>query len=186
MKHAMVAIRMILFMTILTGIVYPLVVTGVAKVFFSHQAEGSLIKSGGQIVGSELIAQKFESSKYFWPRPSVGDYNPLPSGGSNLGWISADLKKTVDERKAKLMNAHQNVAPPQDLIFASGSGLDPHMSPEAAMYQLARVAHARNLSEDQISRLQQLIASKTEKRTLGVLGEPRVNVLELNLALDHM
>jgi K+-transporting ATPase ATPase C chain len=183
MKYVMPAIRFKLFMTILLGLIYPFAMTGISKVIFPRQASGDFISRGGQVVGSSLIAQKFEKLEYFWSRPSGVDYNPLPSGGSNLGQASGDLKKAVDERRAKLKAAHsdQTGEPPQDLLFASASGLDPHISPDAAQYQLNRVAKARNISPDQV---QKLIEQASEGRQWGILGEPTVNVLALNLALD--
>ena len=183
MKNTLQAIRFTIFMTILLGLAYPLAMTGISQLLFPRQANGSFISRGGQLVGSSLIAQNFEKLEYFWPRPSAIGYNPLPSGGSNLGQANQDLKRTVDERKAKLKAAHpeQKNDPPQDLIFASASGLDPHISPEAAQYQLQRVAKARNLS---VQEIQELIAQTTNERQFGILGEPTVNVLALNLALD--
>jgi K+-transporting ATPase ATPase C chain len=185
MKHLMPAIRLKIFMTIILGLIYPFVLTGISQAIFPRQASGNFVSRGGQVVGSHLIAQKFEKPEYFWPRPSAVDYNPLPSGGSNLGPISQDLKKAVEERKAKLKAAHadQTIEPPQDLLFASASGLDPHISIEAAQYQTGRVAKARNLKADQ---LQKLVADATEQRQLGILGEQTVNVLALNMSLDKI
>ncbi len=183
MKYLMPAIRFKLFMTVLLGLIYPFAMTGISQLVFPRQASGDFLNRGGQVVGSRLIAQKFEKSEYFWSRPSGVAYNPLPSGGSNLGQANADLKKTVDERKARLKAAHpdQTGEPPQDLLFASGSGLDPHISPDAAQYQLQRVAKARNITFEQV---QKLIQQASEDRQLGILGEPTVNVLALNLLLD--
>lgn len=185
MKYVMPAIRLNLFMTVLLGLIYPFTMTGISQVIFPRQASGDFLNRGGQVVGSRLIAQKFEKFEYFWSRPSGVNYNPLPSGGSNLGQTSADLKKVVDERKTKLKAAHpdQTGEPPQDLIFASGSGLDPHISPDSAQYQLQRVAKARNMTIEQV---QKLIEQASEGRQLGILGEPTVNVLTLNLALDKV
>lgn len=184
MKYLLPAFRFSLFMTVLLGLIYPLVMTGISQGLFPRQASGNFVSRGGQIIGSKLIAQKFEKPEYFWPRPSGVDYNPLPSGGSNFAQTRADLKKTVDERKAKLKAAHpeETGEPPQDLLFASASGLDPHISPEAAQYQLQRVAKARNLPAEQ---LQKLIRQSSQGRQWGVLGEPTVNVLALNLSLDE-
>lgn len=183
MKYLMPAIRFKIFMTILLGLIYPFAMTGISQVIFPRQASGDFLSQGGQLVGSRLIGQNFERPEYFWPRPSAVNYNPLPSGGSNLGQTSQDLKKIVDERRAKLKAAHpdQTTEPPQDLLFASGSGLDPHISVEAAQYQLGRVARARHMSAEQIQRL---ILQETEERAFGILGETTVNVLALNLALD--
>lgn len=184
MKYLMPAIRFKIFMTVLLGIVYPFTMTWITQVMFPRQASGDFISRGGQVIGSAKIAQAFEKPEYFWPRPSAISYNPLPSGGSNQGQASQDLKKIVDERRAKLKSAHpdQSNEPPQDLLFASASGLDPHISPEAAQYQMLRVAKARNLNVEQV---ETLVIQSTEGRQLGILGEPTVNVLQLNLALDR-
>jgi K+-transporting ATPase ATPase C chain len=184
MKYIIPAIRFKVFVTILLGVIYPFAMTGIAKVLFPNQASGGFITRGGQIIGSKLIGQNFEKPEYFWPRPSAIGYNPLPSGGSNLGQDSADLKKTTDERKTKLKAAHpdQPEAPPQDLLFASASGIDPHISIEAAHYQLSRVAKIRHLNPAQV---QKMIESSTANRQWVVFGEPTVNVLTLNLALDE-
>jgi K+-transporting ATPase ATPase C chain len=174
-------------LTILTGLVYPLVVTGVAEVAFPHQAHGSLITHGGRAVGSELIGQAFSAPRYFWSRPSATTpmpYNAGPSGGSNLGPTNPDLGKQVKVRVAALRAADPgNTRPvPVDLVTASASGLDPDISPAAAEFQVPRVARARGLAE---SAVRDLVSAHTSPRFLGVLGEPRVNVLELNLALDE-
>jgi K+-transporting ATPase ATPase C chain len=180
--------------TILTGLVYPLVVTGIAQVIFPRQANGSLIVRNGQPVGSELIGQPFDDPKYFWGRLSAtspagytafnGD-KLTGSSGSNYGPLNPALLEAVQTRIKALQEADPaNKAPiPVDLVTASGSGLDPHMSPAAAAYQVDRVARARGLSEDTV---RQMVARHTEGRTLGLLGEPRVNVLALNLALDDV
>ena len=171
--------------TLLTGVAYPAAVTGVARVLFPRQATGSLIRDGEKIRGSALIGQPFSGAGYFWGRPSATSpaYNAAASSGSNLGPTNPALGQAVSERVAALRAADpSNTAPiPVDLVTASGSGLDPHISPAAAAWQVARVARARGLPED---RLQQLVAAHTEGRAFGVLGEPRVNVLTLNLALD--
>lgn len=158
-------IRMFIFLTILTGGIYPLLITGVAKIIAPHASRGSLIEHKGRIVGSKLIAQGFKDPKYFWPRPSFVDYNPLPSGGSNWALTNAKLKKAVDERKAHIV--------PNELLFASGSGLDPHISIDAAIFQADRIATARNKDKAIILRLIQDHSSY-------------VNVLMLNLALDDL
>lgn len=183
MKHAIQSIRMLIFMTILTGFVYPLIVTVFGQGLFRSKSSGDVVKRSGAIVGSRLLAQGFEGEKFFWPRPSAVSYNSLASGGSNLGQASADLKRAYDERRAKLKAAHAGAGePPQDLLFASGSGLDPHISPEAAEYQVLRVAKARNMDPTDVRRF---IMDAIEGRQLGFLGEPRVNVLALNIALDR-
>lgn len=172
--------------SLLTGIAYPAVVTLGGRVLFPRQAEGSLIRDGGAIRGSALIGQPFSGAGYFWSRPSATGpaYNAAASSGSNLGPTNPALAQAVAERIAALRAADPtNTAPvPVDLVTASGSGLDPHITPAAAAYQVARVARARGLSQAQVERL---VAAHTEGRTFGVLGEPRVNVLELNLALDQ-
>lgn len=184
MKYIMPAIRFKIFMIVLLGLIYPFAMTGITQVIFPRQASGDFISRGGQVIGSAKIAQSFEKPEYFWSRPSAIGYNPLPSGGSNQGQASQDLKKVVDERRAKMKSAHpdQTIEPPQDLLFASASGLDPHISPAAAQYQLLRVAKVRSISVEQI---QKLVEQATEERRLGLFGEPTVNVLELNLALDR-
>jgi len=181
------ALLIFALLTLLTGIIYPLVVTGLAQVIFPHQANGSLIRQNGQTVGSELIGQPFNDPAYFWGRLSATGphpYNPAASSGSNLGPTNPALIEAVQARIDALKAAGPgNLAPiPVDLVTASGSGLDPHISPAAALYQAPRVARERGLTEDQVLAL---IQQHTEGRTLGFLGEPRVNVLELNLALDQ-
>ena len=183
----MPSLRMLLVMSALTGVIYPLVVTGVAKVAFPRAANGSMIVSDGKTLGSDLIGQPFDDPKYFWSRPSATSpqpYNGMSSSGSNLGPRNPALADAVKDRIKALRDADpgNSAAVPVDLITASGSGLDPHISAAAADYQLARVAKARGLAADDVRRL---VAGNTEGRTLGVLGEPRVNVLKLNIALDH-
>jgi potassium-transporting ATPase KdpC subunit len=178
MRTALQSLRIYIVLTLLTGIIYPLAMTGVAQLLFPRQANGSRLIENGKLLGSDLLAQKFDSSRYFWPRPSAGDYATVASGASNKGPTSADLKKAIDERRTKFgMDA------PVDLLTASGSGLDPHISPEAARLQMPRVAAARNISIEKISAL---VDQTIEQPQLGFLGEPRVNVLELNLALDQL
>ena len=180
------ALSIFLLLTLLTGVVYPLVVTGVGQAVFSHQANGSVVKSGERAVGSELLGQAFSSPGYFWSRPSATGphpYNGALSSGSNQGPLNPALDSAVRDRIAALRAADPgNTAPvPVDLVTASGSGLDPHISPAAAEYQLARVAKTRQASEADIRKL---VEQATKGRTFGFLGEPRVNVLELNLLLD--
>ncbi len=188
------ALASLLVLTLLTGVVYPLVVTGIAQVAFPAQANGSLIVAGGQVRGSALIGQPFDDPRYFWGRLSatgVHPYNAFDaaalagSAGSNLGPLSPALTEAVQARIDALRAADPQAGPPYpaDLVTASGSGLDPHISPAAAEFQVRRVARARGLGEDQA---RQLVAQYTEGRDLGILGEPRVNVLRLNLALDSL
>lgn len=174
------ALLMLLWLTLLTGVAYPLLVTGVAQLAFPKQANGSLIMSDGQVRGSALIGQPFSDPGYFWPRPSATapfSYNAGASSGSNLGPLNPALQESVRQRVAALGGGH----PPVDLVTASGSGLDPDISPAAAEFQIARVAAARGLDEQV---LRQLVQEHTKGRQLGFLGEPRVNVLQLNFALD--
>jgi len=177
------AFFMLLIFTLITGVIYPLVVTGIAQVVFPHQANGSLIMVNGKAVGSELIGQQFDGPKYFWGRLSAAGYNAAASSGSNYGPMNPDLLKAVQARIDTLKAADpDNTLPiPVDLVTASGSGLDPHISVAAALYQVHRVATARGLSEADV---QSLVDKYTQGRQFGFLGEPTVNFLELNLALD--
>jgi K+-transporting ATPase ATPase C chain len=175
-------------LAVIVGLIYPLAVTGVAQGFFSHEAEGSMIVEKGQVLGSELIGQPFSDPGYFWSRPSATvpvPYNAAASSGSNLGPTNPVLLEAVAARIAALRAADPgNAAPvPVDLVTSSGSGLDPHISPAAAEYQVERVARVRGLEADTV---RALVAQHTEDRQWGVFGEPRVNVLELNVALDAL
>jgi K+-transporting ATPase ATPase C chain len=181
-------LSLLILLTVLTGLVYPLAVTGLAQAMFPRQANGSLLERDGRPIGSSLIGQDFTDPKYFWGRPSATApqaYNGTASGGSNLGPTNPALTAAVKQRVAALQAADPgNHAPiPVDLVTASGSGLDPEISPAAARYQLARVARTRGLP---VSEVQALVARCTHGRQFGVLGEPRVNVLQLNLALDAL
>jgi K+-transporting ATPase ATPase C chain len=178
------SIRFTILMTVLFGIGYPLFVTGVAGVIFPHQANGSLILQDGNVIGSELLAQSFTSDRYFHPRPSAAGngYDATSSGGSNLAQSNAKLAARIQGDIDKLAKQNPGKPVPIDLVTTSGSGLDPDITPDSAYYQASRVAKARSLSED---RVRALIAQHTAPRQFGVLGEPRVNVLELNLALDE-
>jgi len=189
MKSIWVNLKMFLWMTLLTGAIYPLLITGIAQLFFKDMANGGLETLNEKVVGANLIGQKFSSDKYFWGRPSFVDYNPLPSGGSNLGPTSAVLKKTVAERKAMIIKAHgiaANAKIPAELLFASGSGLDPHISPEAAYFQVDRVVKSRKLNPEGKEKILHMINELTEKRRFGFLGKPYVNVLLLNKSLVNI
>jgi potassium-transporting ATPase KdpC subunit len=186
LTHLRTAALMLVAITIVTGLVYPLVVTGIAQAVFPREARGSLIVKDGKVVGSMLIGQAFDDPKYFWSRPSAttpSPYNAGSSSGSNQGPTNPALYDAVKARVDALRAADPgNIAPvPVDLVTASASGLDPHVSPAAALYQAARVARARSIEEPKV---RALVARHIEGRTWGVLGEPRVNVLALNLALD--
>lgn len=186
-KHIKPAILMLLFFTVLTGIIYPLAVTFCAQIVFPSQANGSLLGSNGQMLGSELIGQAFNRPEYFWGRPSATSpvpYNGGASGGSNQGPGNPALLDSVKARIKALRNADpENLeAIPVDLVTASASGLDPHISPAAAAYQINRIARARHLSPESV---RELVERYTQARQWGILGEPRVNVLKLNLALDQ-
>ncbi|HEX3123501.1 MAG TPA: potassium-transporting ATPase subunit KdpC [Rhodanobacteraceae bacterium] len=185
-KLILQSLTMLVAMTIVTGVAYPLLVTGAAQLLFHDAANGSVIERGGKPVGSELIGQPFADPKYFWSRPSATApfaNNSAASSGSNQGPTNSGLTDAVKQRIDALRAADpDNAAPvPVDLVTASGSGLDPDISPAAASYQIARVARARGMSADSVERL---VSAATEGRQFGVLGEPRVNVLELNLRLD--
>lgn len=182
------ALTSFVLLSAITGILYPLAVTGIGQAAFPDQVNGSLIRQSGQIKGSELIGQQFSQPRYFWGRPSATApfaYNGLASGGSNLGPTNPALKTAVEERIKALHEADpENTAPvPVDLVTASASGLDPHISPAAAEYQLQRVAKARGLQAKQV---RQLVTQYTEAPQFGIFGEERVNVLQLNLALDSL
>jgi len=184
--HLRPALMSLILFTVITGVVYPLVVTGIAQVLFPFQANGSMIVKDGKVLGSALIGQPFDDPNYFWSRPSATSpfgYNAGASTGSNLSPTNPDLVKAVQGRVEALRAADPgNTAPvPVDLVTASGSGLDPHISPAAALYQVSRVARERKFSTDTV---RTLVERHTEGRWLGFLGEPRVNVLTLNLALD--
>src|SRR5579862_4783623 len=182
-KHFVTAILMTVVTTVLLGLVYPFVVTGLAQLLFPRQANGSLITADGKIQGSRLIGQAFSSPGYFRSRPSAAGtgYDAGNSGGSNLGPTNKMLVDRVTGDVQKLQAENPNMPVPMDLVTTSASGLDPHISPEAAAFQAPRVARERNMSETDVNAL---IAKHTEARQLGFLGEPRVNVLELNLDLD--
>ena len=191
------AIVFVIALTIITGVAYPFAMTGIAKIAFQYRAQGSLVERDGKVVGSTLIGQEFTSEGYFHGRPSAttapdandstktvpAPYNAANSGGSNLGPTNKSLIERVQGDIDKLKQENPSAQVPTDLVTTSGSGLDPHISPEAALFQVPRVAKARNLPESQV---QQLVSENTSDRLIGLLGEPRVNVLQLNLALDRV
>lgn len=186
-KHSIwgTSIRFTILATVLCGLAYPLLVTGIASVIFPHQAAGSLILKDGKVIGSELLAQSFTSDRYFHPRPSAAGngYDATSSGGSNLAQSNAKLVQRIQGDIDKLTAANPGKPVPIDLVTTSGSGLDPDITPDTAFYQAPRVAKARGLSEEQV---RQLIQQHIAGRQLGLLGEPRVNVLELDLDLDKV
>jgi K+-transporting ATPase ATPase C chain len=195
LKEIRPAIVLMLGLTLVTGLAYPLAITGIAGLIFPHQASGSLVERDGKVIGSALIGQDFTSDRYFRGRPSAtsaadpndasktvsAPYNAANSAGSNLGPTNKALIERVQGDLEKLKQENPGVAVPIDLVTTTGSGLDPHVSPEAALFQVPRVAKARNMAED---RLRQLVNERIEGRVIGIFGEARVNVLELNLALD--
>jgi K+-transporting ATPase ATPase C chain len=189
MKTLSTAFRIFLLLTVLTGILYPLVVTGIAQLAFPSKANGSLITINQRVVGSELIGQTFDSTAYFTSRPSAITYQTMPSGGSNLGVTSSKLKMQVETRKKQFLSSNglsDQTVVPSEMLFASASGLDPHISPEAARLQVNRIVEARKWSSAEKKKLLRLIEQHTEKPQFFCLGQERVNVLVLNLSLDAM
>ncbi len=186
MKLLIQSIRQTIVWTVIAASLYPLVMTGMAQVAFHDQANGSLVMRDGKIVGSALLAQQFTGDKYFWPRPSACSYATVPSGASNLGPTSQALQTNVTTNATAFRTGNNLAADapvPADMVFASASGLDPHISPEAARFQIARVAAARGIVEEQVKAL---VEKFVEPPQWGIFGEPRVNVLQLNVALDDL
>ncbi len=188
-KQTIIGLKFLIVMTFLTGIIYPLIMTGIAQLIFPSKANGSIIVKDGKIIGSELIGQKFDSNIYFWGRPSFIGYNPIPSGASNFGPTSETLKKQVSARLilfAKMNSISDLSTIPKEMIFASGSGLDPHISPLAALLQVDRISRIRHLDNIQRAQLLKKIGDLTERPQFLFLGEERINVLILNLELDKI
>jgi len=184
-----ISIKIFALFTILCGIVYPLFISGIAQLVFSAKANGSLIVQENKVIGSELIGQKFDSEIYFWSRPSAIDYNPQPSGGSNLGPTSSKLKQLIADRTAQWIKSNPTSDPkkiPSEMLLASASGLDPHISPKAALLQVDRIVKARKFSDQQKQKLLKIVTEQTESPQFSFLGETRINVLTLNIALDKL
>ena len=189
MKTIIISLKIFLFLTVLTGIIYPLFVTGIAQLIFPWKANGSIIIKNDKAIGSELIGQQFDSSIYFSSRPSAIAYNPLPSGGSNFGLTNAKLKHSVDSITKQFITYNQLgslTKVPSEMVFASGSGLDPHISPTAALLQVDRIAKARKFSDVQKQKLVQCVNDLTESPQFFCLGDERINVLLLNLETDKI
>ncbi|HVN48037.1 MAG TPA: potassium-transporting ATPase subunit KdpC [Bacteroidota bacterium] len=187
-EYVFPALRVLLVLTILTGVLYPVAMTLLAQWMFPQKANGSMVTQHGTIVGSELIGQKFMSDRYFHARPSAIDYNPLPSGGSNFAPTSKALQDSVHANGYRFIDQNKlavDASVPKEMLFASGSGLDPHISPEAANLQMTRIANVRRFNSSERTRLNQLVCQYTEAPQWNVFGQPRVNVFLLNLALDQ-
>lgn len=183
------SLRLLICMSLLLGLIYPAIVWSVGQIFFQKAARGSLIIQNDKIIGSELIGQEFKSPRYFWGRPSATDYGTLPGAASNSAPTSLKLKERIDKRMKELKDVHPGLNPgdiPADLLLASGSGLDPHISPEAALFQADRVIKERRFSKKQAWDLKNEIQNLREGRRWGIFGEPRVNVLKLNLKVDEI
>lgn len=189
MKTFLISLRTLLLFTFLTGILYPVIITVISQVAFPGKASGSLIREGDRLIGSALIGQQFDSPVYFSSRPSATQYNTLPSGGSNYGLTSAELKNKVTERRNRFISANMldpSSEIPSEMLFASASGLDPHISPGAALMQVDRVASSRNFNDRQKEELTQLVRDQVENPQFLIFGEPRINVLLLNLRTDSI
>jgi K+-transporting ATPase ATPase C chain len=189
MKQFILSIRVYIILTLLIGVFYTGAVTLIAHFVFPAQAGGSLINKNNSIKGSALIGQSFTNSRYFYSRPSAISYNPLPSGASNLSVTSIQLKDSVEQRRKRFISINrlpETTSVPSDMLFSSGSGLDPHISPEAAFLQISRIGFERHFTSGQKAVLASLVEQSIEKPQLGFLGEPRINVLKLNLELDSL
>lgn len=189
MKTLIISLKLLVFMTLLTGIVYPVFIYLIAQTIFPEKSAGSLVKVNEKVIGSELFGQKFESKKYFQSRPSAVDYQPMPSGGSNLGPTSQTLKSRIDSSRQAFVlwnELPENTEVPPDAVFSSGSGIDPHISPVNALLQCGRISKERNFDANKKKQLSDLISKLTENPQFGFLGEPRINVLYLNLELDKL
>jgi potassium-transporting ATPase KdpC subunit len=185
----LISLKIFAVLTVLCGIIYPLFITGIAQVVFPKQANGSLIVQDNKVIGSELIGQKFDSIIYFSSRPSATDYNPMPSGGSNFGPTSSKLKQLVADRTAQWIKSNPTTESekiPSEMLLASASGLDPHISPKAALLQVDRIVKARKFSDQQKQKLLKIVTEQTESPQFSFLGETRINVLTLNIALDKL
>jgi potassium-transporting ATPase KdpC subunit len=188
-KSFFISIRLLLILTVITGLIYPFLITGISGIFFHGTATGSLVQKNGSIIGSVLIGQQFDRAEYFWPRPSAVNYQALPSGASNLSWTDKKLKNQVTERKEAFLRDNMladSIIIPKEMLFASGSGLDPHITPRAAFLQVERVANARQFNDDQKQALIMLVKKMTEKPQYSLFGEERINVFLLNLELDKI
>jgi len=188
MKILYQAFMLLIITTVISGILYPSIVTGIGQLAWRDKSNGSLIKKGDEIIGSELIAQPFLKPEYFWPRPSASNFSAVPSGASNLGPTSAVLAQQIADRRRDLAKANniKESEIPMDLLTASASGLDPHISLEAAKIQINRIVEARGLNGEGKAKIEKLINEQLENRQLGILGQKRLNVLMLNLALDGL
>jgi len=185
----LISLRMVLIFTVISGFIYPIIITGGSWIFFHDNAEGNLVKINGVVIGSELIGQQFDSVSYFHSRPSVINYQPLPSGASNMGWSDRRLKDAVASRKEAFIKENllpDTTAIPSEMLFASGSGIDPHISPRAAFLQVDRITLSRNFTVEQKNKLTRLIMDMTEKPQYTLFGEERINVFLLNLNLDKI
>lgn len=184
-----ISLKIFAIFTILCGIAYPLLITGIAQLAFPEKANGSLIVQGNKVIGSELIGQKFDSEIYFWSRPSATDYSSMPSGGSNFGPTSSKLKQQIVDRKAQWVKSNPTSDPEKissEMLLASASGLDPHISPKAALMQVERIVKARQFGNDKKQQILKAITELSEAPQFLILGENRINVLALNLELDKL